>query len=147
MELKTASAIVFFAKKLEEDSEGFYERLAQRYTRNKDILLSFAAENKKNAAQIERTYFEVISDAIEGCFAFDINSDEYALTNELAEDAGYSEVLDTAIQMEDKIVTFYINAADQSRSLMADIPRVFTIIAKKKRARILTLTSLMNEQG
>jgi len=147
LELKTASAIVVFAKKLEEDSKVFYERLAQRYTQNKDILLSFAAENKKNAAQIERTYFEVISDAIEGCFAFDINSDEYTFANELAEDASYPEALETAIQIEDKIVTFYMNAAEQSKSLMADIPRVFTIIAKKRRARVLTLESMVKEKG
>ena len=146
MELKTASAIIFFAKNLEADSAVYYEHLAQKFTGNKEIFLSFASENKKNAAQIERTYFEVISDAIEGCFAFDINPDEYTFANELAENTSYFEALDAALLMEDVIETFYINAAEQSKSLMADIPRAFTIIAKKRRARRQTLTSLLNEK-
>jgi len=147
LELKTTSAVIGFAKKLEDDSAEFYKHVSQRYSRNDDVFLSFAKENRRNAVQVERTYFEVISDAIEGCFAFDINSDEYTFDNELTENAGYSEALDMAIRMEDTIVKFYMDATEQSKSLMADIPRAFTIIAKKRQACGLTLRSLVSKEG
>ncbi len=142
MEINTASATISFAKKLEEDSAKFYEDLFQRYAKDEDVLLSFAKENRKNVVQIERTYYGVITDAIEGCFAFNINPDEYTLKTELAEEASYSEALDKAVGIEERMIKFYSDAAEQSRSLMADIPRAFTLIARKREGRESKLRSL-----
>jgi len=142
MELNTASATISFAKKLEEDSAKFYEDLSQRYAKDVDVLLSFAKENRKNIVQIERTYFGVITDAIEGCFAFNINPDEYVFETELAEKASYSDALEKALEIEEKIIKFYSDAAEQSKSLMADIPRAFVMVAKKRDNRKAILKSL-----
>mgnify|MGYP000498169058 CR=1 FL=1 len=79
MDLNTTSEIISFAKKLEEDSAKFYEDLSHRYAQDEDVFLSFVKENRKNAVQIERAYYGVISDALEGCFSFKINPDEYML--------------------------------------------------------------------
>ena len=136
MKLQTASATISFAKKLEDESAKFYEDLAQRYTEGKDTFLSFAKENGKNVVQIERAYYGVITDAIEGCFAFNLNPDEYTVKTELAEEASYSEALDKAVEIEEKIIKFYSDAAEQSKSLLADVPRVFTMIAKKRSSRM-----------
>ena len=112
MELNTASAAIGFAKKLEEDSAKFYEDLSRRYAKDEDVFLSFAKENRKNVVQIERAYYEVISDAIEGCFAFGINPDEHTPKTTIAENASYSEALDKAIEIEGKIIKFYSDAAE-----------------------------------
>lgn len=145
MILNTASATIGFARKLEEDSAKFYENLSRRYTKYGDVFLAFIAENKKNVAQIERAYYEVISDAIEGCFAFNVDSDEYVLKTNLPDEAGYFEALKIAAEMEDKIIKFYSDAAEQSKSLMADIPRAFTIVAKKRSSRKTKLRALDRE--
>ena len=147
MELRTASAAIGFAKKLEEDSAKFYEDLSQRYAQDEDVFLSFVKENRKNAAQIERVYYEVITDAIEGCFAFDMNLDEYMFKAELPEKVSYSEALCRAIEMEEKIKKFYSDAAEQSKSLMADVPRAFAMIAKKRDSRISMLKSLLGKEA
>ena len=147
MKLQTASSAISFAKSLEDGSARFYEDLAQRYAEGKDTFLSFAKENGKNVVQIERAYYGVITDAIEGCFAFDIEPDEYTFRTELAENASYSDALDIAVEMEEKIIKFYSDAAEQSRSLMADVPRTFAIIAKKRGSRKLRLRLLLDEQG
>ena len=47
-----------------------------------------------------------------------------------------------AIEVEEKIIKFYSDAAEQSKPLMADIPRVFTRIAEKRNARVTKLRSL-----
>ena len=142
MKLQTASSGISFAKGLEEQSAKFYQELAKRYTEGEDTFLSFAKENRKNVVQTERAYYGVITDAIEGCFAFDMESDEYAIETTLAENAGYSDALGKAIEIEEKIVKFYSDAAEQSKALMADVPRAFVLIARKRGGRMAKLRSL-----
>jgi len=146
MQLKTASEVISFAKALEEDSAQLYKDLSERYERDVSIFLSFAEENQKNIVQIERAYYGVISDAIEGCFAFNLDPDEYALQVQLEENTEYSDALRLFIPMEEKIIRFYHDAAEQSRSLLADVPRVFVKVAKKRRERSSRLTSLMDKK-
>ena len=147
MGLNTAAAAISFAKKLEEDSAKFYEDLSRRYAKDEDVFLSFIKENSKNIVQIERAYYEVISDAIEGCFAFDINPDEYTFETALPDKVGYSDALDRAIEIEEKIMKFYSDAAEQSKSLLADVPRAFVMVAKKRSSRRLKLRSLLDKEG
>jgi rubrerythrin len=147
MALNTASATISFAKKLEEDGAKFYKDLSQKYTKDEDVFLSFVKENRRNVVQIERAYYEVITDAIEGCFAFNINPDEYTFTTELAENASYRDALDRAVEIEEKMIKFYSDAAEQSKSLMADVPRVFTMIAKKGNNRTAKLRLLLVKES
>ena len=147
MKLQTASAVISLAKSLEDESAKFYQDLSQRYAGSKDVLAAFAAENKKNVVQIERAYYGVISDAIEGCFAFDIEPDEYKVETALAKGASYHDALGQAIKLEEEIVRFYTDAAEQSKSLMADVPRNFTIVARKRGDRKLKLETLLSNGG
>ena len=142
MKLQTCSATISFCKNLEDESAKFYLNVAQRYAEGKDIFLSFVKENEKNVVQIQRTYYGVISDAIEGCFAFNINPDDYVLKTEVAAGASYAETLKQAVEMEEKVIKFYTDAAEQSKSLMADIPRAFLMVAKKRGNRVTKLKSL-----
>jgi len=143
MRLHTASETISFAKELEEKSAKFYEDLAKRYSKDEDILLTYAKENKKYFTQIQRAYYSVITDAIEGGYAFDLEADEHTLDTELPEKASYSDALDKAVEIEEKIVEFYTVAAEQSMSLMADVPRNFKIVARKRSNRISKLKSLV----
>jgi len=102
--------------------------------------------NRKNIVQIERVYYGVISDAIEGCFSFKIHPDEYINEIDLTENTRYSDALNGIIEMEEKTIEFYSDAADQSESLLADVPRVFTIISKKRSNRIPKLESLLHKE-
>jgi len=142
MKLQTASSCISFAKGLEEQSAKFYQGLSQRYAEGEDIFLSFAMKNKKNGVQIERVYYEVITDAIEGCFAFEIDSGEHEIDTSLEDKASYSDALAKAIEIEEKMKRFYEDAAEQSKSLMADVPRVFVLIATKRGERIAKLEAL-----
>ena len=143
MILHTASEVISFVRKLEEDSAKYYEDLAGRYTEHKEILLSFARENKKNITHIERAYYGIITDALEGCFSFNINPDEYAIGIEIPENAQQSETLKQAADMEEKIIKFYHDAAEQSKSFMGDVARAFTLVAKKRGLREQRLKELI----
>jgi len=142
MKLHTTSETISFIKELEERSAEFYEDLSHNYSKDEDVFLYFAKENKKYIAQIQRAYYSVITDAIEGGYAFDLDPDEHTLDTELPEKASYSDALDKAVKIEEKMIGFYTDAADQSMSLMADIPRNFKIVARKRKNRIQKLKSL-----
>jgi rubrerythrin len=147
MKLQTAAEVISFAKKLEDESAEFYENLSQRYPEDKDVLLSLARDNAKYVTQFQRAYYSVISDAIEGCFAFAINPDEYSFETELAENTSYYDALHTALEMEERMIKFYSDAAEQARPLMADVPRAFALIARKRQGREAQLMSLLERRG
>ena len=54
----------------------------------------------------------------------------------------YSNVLESTIKMEEKIQKFYLDSAEVPKSLMADIPRLFEKIAKKRDKRKIELDLL-----
>ena len=146
MKLNTASEAISFARELESESAKFYGNLAQKYADGEEEFLSFAKENDKNITLVQRTYYGVITDAIEGCFSFKgVDTDDYSIETKLPEGASYAEALSIAVALEEVIVKFYMDAAKISKSLMADIPRVFERIAKKRNERILKLKSLFKE--
>ena len=146
MTLRTASETISFVKALEEQSADFYEDLSQRHSADKDLFLAYAKENRKFASQIQRTYCSVISDAIEGCYAFDLNAADYALDLDLSTGAAFAEALDRALRMEERILDFYAAAAEQSMSLMADVPRHFKIVARKRQNRIPALKGRVSQE-
>jgi len=146
MELNTASETISFSRELEGESAKFYGNLAQKYADGKEEFLSFARENDKNITQVQRTYYGVISDALEGCFSFKgIDTDNYSVETKLPEGVSYAGALSMAVALEEIIVKFYMDAARVSKSLMADVPRVFERVAKKRNERILKLKALVKE--
>jgi hypothetical protein len=146
MRLNTASETISFLKDLESRSAGFYEALARNHQAEGELFLVFAKENKKNITTIERTYFGVITDAIEGCFAFQIDPEAYVIRTE-ALPGSYADSLAKALEMEDTIVRFYLDAAGQSKCLMADVPRVMERIAKVRGERRKRLQDMLDKAG
>jgi hypothetical protein len=146
MILHTASEGVTLAKKLENDSAKFYEDLAQRYAKEAETFLSFAKDNKKNIVQTERVYFGVITDAIEGCYAFNLDTDNYILETAMPVGATLGDSVKRAIAIEDTIIKFYSDAAEQSKPLLADVPRAFALVARKRsEVRKPQLMALINK--
>jgi len=143
--LNTCSSAISLAKELENGSAKFYESLSQRYVQDANLFLSFANENKKNITQVERAYYGVITDAIEGCFAFDLDPNEYKFTTELPDRVSYFDAVKKGIEIEEKVIKFYSDAATQSEGLMADVTRAFKLVVKKRDGRRAKLGSLLSE--
>jgi rubrerythrin len=132
----TTSAIMSFAEKLEDDSSAFYEKLAKRFDEGQEAFLSFAKESKKNKTHLVRTYRETISDALEATYSFEgLELADYDLEAALAEDTSFKEALEMALEIEEKASKLYSQIAEQAQSLLATIPRAFSRVAKKRRAR------------
>lgn len=142
MRLHTTSEVISLSKQLETDLTGFYRGLADKYPEDKATLLCFIEQNNKYIVQIERAYYGVITDAFEGCFAFDLEPDEYVVQASLEDIMSYDDGINKAIEIEENLIKFYSDASEQAKSLMADIPRAFSAVAKKRAERISLLRSL-----
>jgi len=142
----TASAIINFAEKLEDDSSNFYERLAEKFAEMNRVFLSFAEESKKNKVLVTRTYRETITDALEACFSFEgLNLSNYVVKTILTDDTSYSDALRMAIEFEDKASKFYLDVAELSKSLLATIPTAFRKVADRRNSRKQALKSLLDK--
>lgn len=140
----TASAIISFSEKLEDDSSKFYEKLAEKFTQNKDLFTGFAQEGRKNKTLVVRTYQETITDALEACFAFKgIRLSDYAARTSVDDNASYADALKIVVQLEEKACKFYLDAADCGKSLLATIPVAFKKVAQVRDKRKLAIASLL----
>lgn len=146
MQLNTSASVISFAKQLEADSAAFYERMAEKHPKAAELFLAFSKENSKYTTMVERAYYGVITDAIEGCFAFSVETDKYTFERKPAKNPGYADALNQAIDMEEKLVSFYTDAAEQSEAFMADVPRTFLIVARKRKDRKDKLGTLLKEK-
>lgn len=146
MILQTTSEVISLSGKLENELACFYEELSRTYTEDEATFISFAKENRDDAKRIQRVYQEVISDAIEGCFAFNINTSEYSFILTRVEGDSYSEVLGKIINAEERMSSLYSVAAEQSMTLLADVPRTLAKIAERKKERLMKLRALINDR-
>ena len=139
----TASAVINFAEKLEDQTSGFYEELAKKFPGDREAFDSFAKESKKSKVLVVRTYRETITDAIEACYSFEgLNLDDY-YTKSFAF-GNRAESLKTTIQLEDKAIKFYTDVGERSKALLATIPMAFERVVKSRKSRKLKLESLLS---
>ena len=143
MELNTVSEMMGLAKKLEDEATRVYEQFAEKYPDKKEIFLSFAKEGQKNKTQFSRVYQEIITDQfVEACFSCKgIFTEDYETKIEITKTLNLAKDLSSAIDMEDKAVKFYRLAAEQLKTLLKDISRVFEKIAKIREGRECKLKS------
>jgi hypothetical protein len=142
MQLCTTSETISFGKDLEERSAAFYRELIGKYPEGQ-ALAAYPEENRKYVIQIQRAYQSVITDAIEGCYAFQLDSEKYQIQTDLPGDSSFKQAAAQALAIEETILNFYHTAAEQSMSLMADVPRTFKLVAKKKAGRLEQLKTMI----
>lgn len=142
MKLCTASETLSFIREMEEQQAKFYEGLAGRFPEKTEFFEGLAKENRKFNKQIQMAYQSVITDAIEGCYAFDIEADDFQLNTDLADGASLAQAAAKALETEKVVVDCYQTGADQSASLLADVPRNFKIVIKKRGKRLDELKSM-----
>lgn len=142
MILYTASAVVGYARQLEEEGALFYTEAADVHESQRERFLALAKENRRNASQVQTVYYGVISDALEGGFSFNLDTADYEPHQGIPAAGEPTATADQALDMEERVIRFYTDAAEQSRSLLADIPRLFTILAKKRQSRAVFLSDL-----
>jgi len=139
MRIHTSSEGVSLAKRLENDSAQFYGEASERYQEAGIGFSTYQNENRRHVRDIERTYYGVITDAIEGGYCLDVDSAALAFDPHIATTASVRDTLVQAADIEGKIETFYRTAGDQMAPLMADLGHLFRRLAKRHHERLVDL--------
>lgn len=136
MTLNTCSEGISFARDLETSSAEFYLELAKLFPEDAERFEGYAATNNKNVSNVERAYYGVITDAIEGCFAFNIEPEQYTIDVTVEAGMDKAAAVAKALENEQTIVRLYTDAAEQAKGTMADVPRAFMLVARKRGDRV-----------
>lgn len=134
MELKTTASVKTAICDIESESADFYARCAERFAENKDWLTYLAGENQKFARRIKKAYYSAVTDALETNFSFSGLERDLKIP-EVSELSGQTELVTAALEMEDRIGSFYRRASDMAKGLMDDVSRVMVRIAAAREKR------------
>ncbi len=146
MDFLKYTGAVNFSRKLETESAAFYEALAERFTGDAEMFIEFAKENGVFITRIERSYYGVNADAVEGCFEFHLETGGHRLGDAFSGRAGRTDALKTALEMEEKIIGYYRKAAEQLKPFMDDDgPGPFDTVLQERSERIHRLKALLKE--
>jgi hypothetical protein len=69
----------------------------------------------------------------------------WILTETFPKDIGLKDAIAEALKMEETMLRFCQTAAEKSKHLMADVPRAFSLVAKKRSERIPKLKALLDQ--
>jgi hypothetical protein len=143
MRLQTASETLSYMEQLQNQASAFYKTIIEKYGEDEEVYKTFIKENKRFTSDIMFSYRSVISDALEGCYAFDLESDDFVLDAELGSSSSYKDAIAKALAMEEKMIALYETGAEQSADLLADVPRAMLRVVKKiNKTRVPKLKSL-----
>lgn len=142
MKLCTASETISFIRELEERLAALGKAIAEKYGHDREKWLAYAKENLAYGSQVQMAYQSVITDAIEGCYAFDLETDEFVINTDLTDGPGYADAVSMVLAAEERMIQLYQTGAEQSGALLADVPRNFKIIVKKRARRLDSLKAL-----
>jgi hypothetical protein len=141
MILHTASEVISLIRRLEEETASFYDRLSKQ-GRDGELWQSYVKDNRQNFKTVERAYYNVISDALDGTFAFDIEDAGLLLDLDWSASQPYRQAIEKAINAEKKIADLYSLAPKQSQSLLPDVSRAMKTIGQKRKTRIDRIEAL-----
>jgi len=139
----TAAAIISFCERLQDDSARFYEELARRFPEHRRAFEGYAQRCERDKTQIQRTYQETVTDALETGYSFEgLSLQEYVVDLSLAPDADLNAAIDVAVALEKRAIAFYEDVARRSQSLLATIPRAFERVAQRRSERLSELEAM-----
>lgn len=144
MQLRTTSETLSFIKDNESRLIEMYSRISERFPQSdaNDLLAASIKEIKGYIKELDRAYYSVITDALEGCFGFDLTAETYSVDADISRDQNRKDCLQKAIKVEKIMLALYQDAADQSASLLADVPRSMRIIHRKRTSRLEKIKAL-----
>jgi len=143
MKLNTMASVMSYISRIEDKTASYYEAHATEDPKLQELLLSWAKENRKFEKTVKRTYYGVITDAIESNFSFEgLETDEFPIEPVLSDPSEPLDMRAKALAVESAMQRFYARAAQISEGLLADIPRLFKKIATKRAERCESIQSL-----
>ena len=135
MTLKTASAVVNYISRIESASADFYRNASRRFPDEKPLFDRLAKGNKKYGKRIKKVYYSAVTDALETNFSFE-GLDANVEIPEADKPESVKQLLALGLALEKRIQSFYVQAAELSKELLADVHRAMKRVADDRDQRI-----------
>jgi hypothetical protein len=145
MELKTASSVINYISTIEGQSADWYAHHARQDSDLEKLFAAFAAENKKFGKRLKKAYYSGVTDALETNFSF---QGLKATVNipDTVESASADQLLKRSLALETQIQSFYREAADLSRDLLADVTRAMDRLGRARDKRLGALQAMLEKR-
>ena len=134
-ELKTASSVINYISTIEKQAAQWYAQHARRHSDLEKLFTAFAAENKKFGKRLQKAYYSGVTDALETNFSFQGLKGKVSIPDAV-ESASVDQLLELSLELETQIQSFYLQAADLSRDLLADVPRAMDRVGRARDQRL-----------
>ena len=138
--LQTTSQLLSKHQAIEEKIADLFNTLAEKHPTHAQVFEKLAKDSLRHRDMALRAYREGVTDAFEvGFLANPLDSDGYVLMEpmgELSEDAG------TMISNMEIVIQFCTDAANNSSTLLPDVPETFMRLVKRKKRSIEKLKEL-----
>ena len=144
MELKTASSVINYLAGIESQSANWYTRHARNHSNLEALFRTFAGENHKFAKRLKKAYYSGVTDALETNFSFQ-GLEAGVEIPQTVETTTAGQLLVLSLELEKSVRSFYLEAADLSRDLLADVPRAMERVGRARDKRIDALVALQRQ--
>ena len=142
MPLINFGSILNFAEEIETQNRDFYTAIAQNpeCVECHDLFAQFVREAKKNIQNVQRTRRENVSEMILEQIR-DFTRAPFCESYEGADAMNAQQAIATALQLEDRAVRYYGEAAKKLKA-MSEVSRALKILGKKHTGRCKKLKEL-----
>ena len=141
MELKTTASVINYLSTIEGRSADWYARHAREHPELDKLFSAFAAENKKFAKRLKKSYYSGVTDALETNFSFQ-GLEAAVIIPDTGESASPAQLLAQSLQLEKSIQSFYRQAAALSKDLLADVTRALERVGRSREDRIAAMVQM-----
>ena len=139
--LQTTSQLLSKHQAIEEKMADLFNSLAEKYPEHTQVFEKLAKDSLRHRDMALRAYREGVTDAFEvGFLANPLNPEDYLLKEPmgaLSEDAG------TMISNMEVVIRFCIDAANNTSTLLPDVPETFERLVKRKKRGIEQLKEIV----
>ena len=141
MELKTTASVINYLSTTEGQSADWYAQNARKHPPLDKLFSAFAAENKKFAKRLKKSYYSGVTDALETNFSFQ-GLEAASVIPDTSESASSEQLLALSLQLEKSLLSFYLQAAALSKDLLADVNRALERVGRSREQRIAALAAM-----
>ena len=138
--LQTTSQLLSKHQAIEEKMADLFNSLAEKYPAQVQVFEKLAKDSLRHRDMALRAYREGVTDAFEvGFLANPLNPDDYVLREP---EGGISEDAGTMISNMEVVIRFCVDAANNSSTLLPDVPETFMRLVKRKKRSIEKMKEL-----
>lgn len=142
LELSTFSMVVRFTLQLEDQTRKFYEDASKsvKFPQTKELFTKFCDNSRRRWQELERTARENVDHSLLEPIS-GLSQEAYVGTSEFSDSMSFSDALNTARGLEERMQRFYVEAGEKI-NFIPSVSRLYKRYAQDRAKAMNALLSL-----